>query len=91
MTAMMLPKRLAIIKCQAHKRNGLNIMQGNNAADEAAKTVAGSTVAVMAPMVTVQPHITLDNIADMQVRARPNEKRLWEESGAVTDALGLWR
>lgn len=73
MTAMMLPKKLAIIKCQAHKKDGLNITKGNNAADEAAKMAANSTQAVliMAPMVTVQPHVTLDNIADMQDRAPP--------------------
>lgn len=37
LTPMMLPKRLAIIKCQPHKRDGLNITNGNLAAEEAAK------------------------------------------------------
>lgn len=41
MTAMMQPKQLAITKCQAHKKDNLNIMKGNSAADEAAKLVAG--------------------------------------------------
>lgn len=90
MTAIMLPTRLAIVKCQAHKKDNMSIMRGNNVADEAAKAAADSKQALMAPMVTVQPHITLDNIADMQNRAPPNEKNLWEERGVLTDTHGLW-
>lgn len=59
MAAMMLHSRLGIIKCQAHKKDNLNITKGNRAADEAAKAAHGSTQAVIAPMVTVQPHVTL--------------------------------
>lgn len=61
MTAMMLPKRLAIVKCQAHGKENMSITKGNNAADEAAKTVAGSKMAIMAPVATIQPQVTLND------------------------------
>ncbi len=32
-SAMMLPKRLAVIKCQAHKKGYDYVIKGNNAAD----------------------------------------------------------
>lgn len=85
MTSMMLPKQLAVVRCHAHKKDSMNVTKGNNATDE-----TGSTCAVLAPLITVQPHITLDNIADMKNRTPPNEKNLWEERGAMTDAHGLW-
>lgn len=49
-------------KCQAHKKDNLNITKGNKVADEAATLAKGSTKeAIMAPQVTVtiQPHITV--------------------------------
>lgn len=39
---------------------------------------------------TIQPHITLDDIAAIQDRSFPNEKNLWKERGAMTNAHGLW-
>lgn len=75
----MRPTRLAIVKCQAHRKDNMNITKGNNAADEAVKAAAGTRLAVLAPMVTVQPHITLDNVAEMQDRAPNNEKNLCKE------------
>lgn len=60
--------------------------------DEAAKAAAGSKMAIMAPVVTIQPQVTLDNVAAMQERAPPpNEKNLWGECGAMTDAQSLWQ
>lgn len=62
------------------------VAEGNNATDKAAKDVAKSTSAVMAPVVPVQPHVTLDDIVAMQNRAPPNEKLQWEERSAMADA-----
>lgn len=68
MTAMMFPKKLAIVKCQAHKKDNTAITRGNNAANEAAKAAAaGSKMAIMALVVTIQPQLMLDYIAAMQV------------------------
>lgn len=78
MTAMMRPHKLAIIKCQAHKKGNDFMIKGNNVADKAAHEASGCSVAVMAPFITVEPHITLNDIAAMQDRAPPNEKLLWE-------------
>ncbi len=46
-SAMMLPKGLAIIKCQAHKKRNYFVIKGNNAADLEAKKVSGCQVAVL--------------------------------------------
>lgn len=69
----------------------MHVTKGKNATDEATKVAADSKRAAIAPVVTVQPQATLNNIAVMQERAPPNEKNLWEEHGAMTYAHGLWR
>ena len=46
MSALMLPKQVAIIKCRAHRKGIDNITKGNNAADEAAKVASDSCRAI---------------------------------------------
>ncbi len=53
--AMMLPKRLAIIECQAHKKGNDFVIKGNNTADLEAKKASEYQVAVLA-------HIALINL-----------------------------
>lgn len=48
-----------------------------------------STLAIMATAVSVQTHGTLDDIIDMQEHDPQNEKVLWEELGASTNAYEL--
>ncbi len=43
-SSMMLPKRLAIIKCQAHKKGNDFVIKGNNAADLKAKQASGCII-----------------------------------------------
>ncbi len=52
-SAMMHPKKLAIIKCQAHKKGKDFVIKGNNAADQYAKQAYGCTIAIMAPSVLI--------------------------------------
>ncbi|XP_048867231.1 uncharacterized protein LOC125740321 [Brienomyrus brachyistius] len=54
--AMMRPKRLAIIKCQAHRKGRDFVIQGNAAADAAARAAAQVRAAHLLPMVTVEPY-----------------------------------
>ncbi len=44
---MMLPKRLAVIKCQAHKKGNDYVNKGNNVADLEAKKASGCETAIL--------------------------------------------
>ncbi len=56
-------KILAVINCQAHKKGNYFVIKGNNAADlEAKKKASGCQVAVLAPLVHIEPQPQLDNI-----------------------------
>ena len=60
--AMMLPSKLAVIKCQAHRKGNELVSKGNNAADEAAKVASRCQLAVLAPMVSLEPAVTPEDI-----------------------------
>ncbi len=62
-SAMMHPKKLAIIKCQAHKKGYDFVIRGNNAADQYAKQASGCTTAIMAPSVLIQPQPQVADVA----------------------------
>ncbi len=68
-SAMMLPKRLAVIKCQAHKKGCDYAIMGNNAADLESKKASGYQVAVLAPVVLIEPRPKLDDIIRIQQQA----------------------
>lgn len=89
--AMMYPKKLAIIKCQAHKKGRDYIIKGNNAADLYAKQASGCKVAIMAPSVLIQPKPQIEDIVRMQGQASPYELSTWQHRGATMDTNGLWR
>ncbi|XP_054648258.1 uncharacterized protein LOC129190003 isoform X1 [Dunckerocampus dactyliophorus] len=90
-SAMMQPTRLAVIKCQAHRKGNEDVVQGNNAADEAAKLASKSQVTVLAPLVSIEPVATPDDIVLMQQNAGLSEHSLWQQRGASKDEKGLWR
>ncbi len=66
---MMHPKKLAIIKCQAHKKGKDFVIRGNNAADQYAKQASGCTTAIMAPSVLIQPQPQLADVERIQQQA----------------------
>lgn len=68
-SVMMLPLRVAIIKCQAHRKGNDDVIHGNNAADEEAKTAAKCQVAILAPVVTMAPVGTPEEIIRIQKEA----------------------
>ncbi|XP_059191784.1 uncharacterized protein LOC131973740 [Centropristis striata] len=91
MSAMMLPTKLAIIKCQAHRKGNDDVIKGNNAADEAAKMASKSEVAILSPVISLEPTTTPDDIVLIQAEASPREQSLWRSRGATVDNKGLWR
>ena len=91
MSASLLPKQVAIIKCQAHKKNNGSITKGNNAADEAAKVAADSSVEVQAVLTMHVAAPNEEDIARMQEKAGVYEQNMWLKRGAVRTPTGLWR
>ncbi len=87
---MMLPKRLAIIKCQAHKKGNDFVIKGNNAADLEAKKASGYQVAVLTPVVFIEPQPQLDDIIRIQ-QADPYEHSMWHQRGAKKYTQDIWR
>lgn len=81
-SAMMLPKRLAVIKCQAHKKGNDFIIKGNNMADIEAKKASGCQVAILSPVVLIEPQPQLDDIIRIQQQAGPYEHSTWHQRGA---------
>ncbi|XP_056592765.1 uncharacterized protein LOC130411831 [Triplophysa dalaica] len=90
-SAMMQPKLLGIIKCQAHKKGNDFVIQGNNAADAEARKASGCQVAVMAPMVLIQPEPRITDLARIQEQASAVEQSVWQQRGATRDVNGVWR
>uniref|UniRef100_A0A4W5RRK5 RNase H type-1 domain-containing protein n=1 Tax=Hucho hucho TaxID=62062 RepID=A0A4W5RRK5_9TELE len=95
MTALMYPQKLAIIKCQAHKKGNDFVMRGNNAADEAAKKASRCAVPIMAelPMDIVSFATPPSPAALVQIQSRASifEQNTWLQRGASVDRHGVWR
>ena len=92
MMALIYPKRLVIIKCQAHKTFNDFIVKGDNGADEAAKITSKCTISILtAPMVIIECIPQLDYIIRIQEQAGLCEKSMWHHRGATKDGKGLWR
>ncbi|XP_078077302.1 protein NYNRIN-like [Mustelus asterias] len=101
--AMMGPRELAIIKCQAHKKGADSITQGNTKADKAAKEASGCIEATIAPVEIARPHpgpgtgdiepqITLEDVAQLQEETSVAEKAMWKDRGALQGQQDrIWR
>ncbi|XP_024116725.1 uncharacterized protein LOC112138399, partial [Oryzias melastigma] len=89
--AMMQPSKLAIIKCQAHRKGDDGVTKGNNAADIAAKEASRSEVAILSPVIAINTLAMPEDIILMQQNASLSERTLWEKRGASADKEGLWR
>ena len=83
MSALLLPKQVLIIKCQAHKKNNGSITKGNNATDEAAKVAADSSVEVQAVLTLHVAAPNEEDIARMQEKAGVYEQNMWLKRDAV--------
>ena len=90
MSALLLPRRVAIIKCWAHRKGNDYITKGNNASDEAAKVASNSIRAVQAVLIIPEATPTEDDVVRMQEKAGVYEHNMWLKS-AVRTSTGLWR
>lgn len=68
--ALVNPRALAIVKCQAHKKGSDTVTKGNHAAGEAAKTASGCQSVIIAHHMLVVPEPTKTDI--MRCRDRPH-------------------
>ena len=88
---MLKPSRLAIVKCQAHRKGNDFVIVGNNKTDEMARQASGSKTAHIAPVVTVHSQPSLEDIKEMQGEAPAEEKTEWERRGAKQGEDEIWR
>ena len=96
LNALMLPKRLAIIKCSAHKKVTYHISQGNAFADEIAKKTAKEEYSLMfvAGSARWMPEngmfgATLDSVREIQQEVTKTELEVWRKYGRK-DETGCW-
>lgn len=90
-TAMVKPRALAIIKCQAHKKGNDMVAKGNQAVDEAARKASGCCLAVIAPQINLHPEPKMEDIIEIQNKATLAEQTMWGQKGAKRNQEGLWR
>ncbi|XP_037835053.1 uncharacterized protein LOC108247184 [Kryptolebias marmoratus] len=90
--ALLLPRRVAVIKCKGHDSSDSYIAQGNQAADSAAKTAVGYSPLMMTVTAEeeIKDKLTLEKIIELQKGAAPEEKNMWRLRGA-TERDGCWR
>lgn len=67
------------------------MIQGNNTADKVAKSASKCQVAVMAPVVSLEPTITPEDIILIQQEASFSEQSTRNHRGTSGDKRGLWR
>ncbi|XP_056308428.1 uncharacterized protein LOC130219955, partial [Danio aesculapii] len=93
--AIMLPDKVAIIKCTGHSQGTDLISRGNDAADLAAKRasdyIKGQFVVTSEPDVTsLLPEFSREFLSEQQDMAAPEEKSVWKNKGAIRHEDGLW-
>lgn len=84
LTAVQLPKAVAICKCAAHTKGNDPISVGNDRADRAAKAAARSETTLLTSQ-EVKPLLTTDVLQDMQKHAPTAEQKQWLTAGATLE------
>ena len=85
--ALLLPSKVAVIKCKGHEKTQSDTKMGNDAADAAAKKAAGCLVMICAD---TEMDTDMRKLIIEQEKASPQEKTLWKARGC-TEVEGLWR
>ncbi|KAL3999246.1 mannosyl-glycoprotein endo-beta-N-acetylglucosaminidase [Sarotherodon galilaeus] len=91
--AILLPARIAVVKCAAHTGKTDSVSQGNAAADAAAKAAAKAAAEGGLPFQLVLAPLSTPNLADLpavQSFASQPEKTLWRKHGC-TLVESVWR
>ncbi|XP_047231734.1 uncharacterized protein LOC124874432 [Girardinichthys multiradiatus] len=87
--AIMLPARLAVVKCAAHTGQSDFVSRGNAAADSAAKTAA------LRPFSSDESFLSLTDpqgvtVPEMQSFATSQEKEKWRRAGCIFNSSSGW-
>lgn len=92
MDAILLPKQVAVYKCEAHTSNTDAVSQGNARADAAAKDAACQELTTSEFFLhdnSDTPSTPTADLQELQQRADHAERTLWRKSGCVFSA-GVW-
>lgn len=79
--AMMQPSKLAIKKCQAHRKGDDKITKGNNAANETAKMASKRQTCILAPLASLEPVMTPEDIILQKANKKQASVSTVSESG----------
>uniref|UniRef100_A0A8C5MNZ5 Uncharacterized protein n=1 Tax=Leptobrachium leishanense TaxID=445787 RepID=A0A8C5MNZ5_9ANUR len=99
LSAIMLPERIAIVKCQAHTNASDPVSRGNALADAVAKQAAAAgtphpdydtQLAVQRLMVMIPQLCQDQDIANLQAMASEADLKFWEMKGLTKDINDLW-
>ncbi|XP_077345155.1 uncharacterized protein LOC143989004 [Lithobates pipiens] len=93
--AILLPKKVAIIKVKAHSSDSSRVSKGNALADREAKRAAAFSPNPPAPTTMFfKEHFAAPNfktvIAQMQSMATEDDVHFWTQEGLTKDPEGLW-
>jgi len=87
--AVLLPKVIAVCKCDAHTGKADPVSQGNARADATAKVAAQKAINDNANMPMLQVSTPTADLQDLQTQASPGEKREWSKAGGKVEE-GVW-
>ena len=93
LAAIMLPKTIAVCKCQAHTNALDPISQGNAFADRTAKNTAVSPFSPVLQMTVLPAQVnpfSIDDISLLQTGADAREKKLWEKKCTLDATRNIW-
>ncbi|KAK2920516.1 hypothetical protein Q8A73_000001, partial [Channa argus] len=90
LNAILLPKQISVIKCDAHTNKTDPISTGNSAADAAAKAAARTGQMFHLTLLSLPQELNPQaDLSTMQSLASISEKTLWRKSGATLQN-GVW-
>ncbi|XP_034146327.1 uncharacterized protein LOC117593887 [Esox lucius] len=80
--AVLLPREVAICKCEAHTTGRDVVSLGNRRADAAAKAAAQAPPHSALQMTHLTPTVSLSDLVEVQSQASPKERTAWRKAGA---------
>ena len=84
-----LPKQVAICKCDAHTSNNDPVSQGNARVEVAVKAAARQPLSASHILLQVDPTTPTGDLQELQLRATAEERAQWRRSGCKY-TNGVW-